>query len=240
MRARQTGNRRREPWPAASPLAPRPDDPARATSTVVPNLASQVTSDNHNFVGTTAVSTSQTETRGTMLALTSHCTATNTKHPRHARRCSGAPRRACRSPWGPGAGTSGRRASRQTDAPRGSLWSRKACWSTASRLDQGPTSQATRKKSRPRRCGKRHRWDTVAATAAAMSHRCFREGWDAGWLGRVGLVRLTRWWCERHCGGRLPGAPPEMGWRRGANVGCGMWDEMRDVGRGRRWEYGTE
>src|SRR4249919_1401461 len=58
---------------------------------VVPDLASQVTSRNHNSVDTTVIRSSQPWTRATMLALTSHRTATNTKHPGHARRGSSTP-----------------------------------------------------------------------------------------------------------------------------------------------------
>jgi hypothetical protein len=64
---------------------------------VVPDHAPPVAPRNHSLARTTVVNSSQTRTRGTMLALTSHYTATNMKHPRHAP-CSW-PRRSGRGRW---------------------------------------------------------------------------------------------------------------------------------------------
>jgi hypothetical protein len=51
---------------------------------VVPDHASPVAPRNHSLTQTTAANSSQTRTRATMLTLTSHYSATKTKHPRHA------------------------------------------------------------------------------------------------------------------------------------------------------------
>jgi hypothetical protein len=69
---------------AASPLTPQPDRPLRIISMAAPDHVSPVAPRNHSLARTTVVSSSQTRTRATMLALTSHYSATNTKHPRHA------------------------------------------------------------------------------------------------------------------------------------------------------------
>lgn len=50
----------------------------------MPDLASPVTPRNHHLAHTGAINPSQTGTCATMLALTSHFTATNAKHPRYA------------------------------------------------------------------------------------------------------------------------------------------------------------
>ena len=73
-----------EPRFAASPLTPQPDRPVRIISMTVPDHAPPVAPRNHSLARITVVSSSQTRTRATMLALTSHYSATNAKHPRHA------------------------------------------------------------------------------------------------------------------------------------------------------------
>jgi hypothetical protein len=80
----ETGDRRHEPRFAASPLTPQPDRPVRIIPMAVPDHASPVAPRNHSLARTTVVNSSQTRTRATMLALTSHYLATNAKHPRHA------------------------------------------------------------------------------------------------------------------------------------------------------------
>ena len=85
----ETSNRWREPRFAASPLTPQPDRPVRIISMAVPDHASPVVPRNHSLARTTAVNSSQIRTRATMLALTSHYSATNAKHPRHAPRSQG-------------------------------------------------------------------------------------------------------------------------------------------------------
>src|SRR5271165_7323057 len=80
----ETRDRGRELRFAASPLTPQPDRPVRIISMAVPDQASPIASRNHSLARTTVASSSQTRTRATMLALTSHYSATNTKHPRHA------------------------------------------------------------------------------------------------------------------------------------------------------------
>ena len=82
--AAKTSNRCREPRFAASPLAPWPDGPVQVTRIAVPDLASPVTPRNHHLAHTRAINPSQIGTCATMLALTSHYTATNAKHPRYA------------------------------------------------------------------------------------------------------------------------------------------------------------
>ena len=96
----KTGNRCREPRFAASPLAPWPDGPVRVTRIAVQDLASPVTPRNHHLAHTRAINPSQIGTCATMLALTSHYTATNAKHPRHA-------------PWGQAARRDGSEAGRR-------------------------------------------------------------------------------------------------------------------------------
>jgi hypothetical protein len=73
------------------PLMPQPDGlvkvifPARPDHVRGrPDHASPITPHNHNLVGTTVISSSRRRTCATMLALTSHYTATNAKHPRYA------------------------------------------------------------------------------------------------------------------------------------------------------------
>src|SRR5215468_12688655 len=66
------------------------------TSVSEPDHASLLTPRNHNRVGITVIKSSQRRTCGTMLALTSHYTATNAKHPRYA------PGVALRARCGPG------------------------------------------------------------------------------------------------------------------------------------------
>ena len=80
----KTSNRCREPRFAASPLAPQPDEPLRVIAMAGPDFASPVTQQNHDPTSTTMISSSQTRTCPTMLALTSHYSATNAKHPRYA------------------------------------------------------------------------------------------------------------------------------------------------------------
>ena len=83
-RSAKTSNRGHEPRFAASPLTPQPDRPVRIISMAMPDHAPPVAPRNHSLAGTTVVNSSQTRTRATMLALTSHYSATNAKHPRHA------------------------------------------------------------------------------------------------------------------------------------------------------------
>ena len=83
-RSAKTSNRGHEPRFAASPLTPQPDGPVRIISMAMPDHAPPVAPRNHSLAGTTVVNSSQTRTRATMLALTSHYSATNAKHPRHA------------------------------------------------------------------------------------------------------------------------------------------------------------
>jgi hypothetical protein len=84
MPATQTSDRRREPPFGPSPLAPQPDGLVRIISMVLRDHASLVTHSNHNFVGITVIKASQRRICPTMLALTSHYSATNAKHPRYA------------------------------------------------------------------------------------------------------------------------------------------------------------
>jgi hypothetical protein len=79
-----TGNRRREPPLAASPLAPQPDGLVLIISMAVRDHASLVTHRHHNLIDTMVISSSQRRTCATMLTLTSHYMATNAKHPRYA------------------------------------------------------------------------------------------------------------------------------------------------------------
>ena len=58
--------------------------PVPIISMAMPDHASPVALRNHSLAGTAAVNPSQTRACATMLALTSHFTATNAKHPRHA------------------------------------------------------------------------------------------------------------------------------------------------------------
>ena len=81
---RETSNRRREPPFAPSPLAPQPDGLVRIISMVLRDHASLVTHSNHKLVGITVIKPSQRRICPTMLALTSHYSATNAKHPRYA------------------------------------------------------------------------------------------------------------------------------------------------------------
>jgi hypothetical protein len=81
---RETSNRRREPPFAPSPLAPQPDGLVRIISMAVRDHASLVTHSNHKLVGITVIKPSQRRICPTMLALTSHYSATNAKHPRYA------------------------------------------------------------------------------------------------------------------------------------------------------------
>jgi hypothetical protein len=81
---RKTSNRRREPPFAPSPLAPQPDGLVRIISMVLRDHASLVTHSNHKLVGITVIKPSQRRICPTMLALTSHYSATNAKHPRYA------------------------------------------------------------------------------------------------------------------------------------------------------------
>jgi hypothetical protein len=60
------------------------DRPVRIISMAMPDHAPPVALRNHSLAGITVVSSPQTRTRATMLALTSHYSATNAKHPRHA------------------------------------------------------------------------------------------------------------------------------------------------------------
>jgi len=83
----KTGNRRRKPGVASvGRLPPRAAAglAVRAISMVVRDHASLVTNRDHNLASTTVIISSQRRTCATMLALTSHCMATNTKHPRYA------------------------------------------------------------------------------------------------------------------------------------------------------------
>jgi hypothetical protein len=80
----KTGKSRREPGVCRLPPRTAAGLAVRIISMVVRDHASLVTHRNRNLAGTTVINSSQRRTCATMLALTSHYMATNTKHPRYA------------------------------------------------------------------------------------------------------------------------------------------------------------
>ena len=177
----------------------------------VPDHVSPVAPRNHSLARTTVVSSSQTRTRATMLALTSHYSATNTKHPRHA-------------PWSRGSRGLLELAGLPRGYERGARCRVLLVGHPPSDLRLSVVSSGLRVRTRSRRRrgpaqALRLRWSIVVARTATMFHRC---GCRRGWGAESG--------CGAGAGGSWgtgevladgPGARARFGWKRGLGWGGG-------------------